>query len=52
MIITKEHQEAMVRNYQKTGKTTSEVCAFIDGLSEALNFISKKAINEQLQRPL
>lgn len=46
MIITKEHQEAMVHNYQKTGKTAAEVCAFIDGLSEMLNLVTKKSIDE------
>ncbi len=46
MIITKEHQEAMVRNYKKTGKTADEVCGFIDGLSEMVNFITRKSIKE------
>ena len=46
MIITKEHQEAMVSNYQKTGKTTAEVCAFIDGLSEMVNFVTRKSLED------
>lgn len=42
MIITKEHQEAMVENYKKTGKNRDEVCSYIDGLSDMLNFIYKQ----------
>tara|TARA_R110002049_G_scaffold199037_1_gene369073 strand:+ start:10299 stop:10454 length:156 start_codon:yes stop_codon:yes gene_type:complete len=46
MIITKEHQEAMVRNYAKQGKSKDEVIGFIDGLSEMVNFVTKKSIDE------
>ena len=46
MIITKEHQEAMVENYKKRGKNTDEVCAYIDGISEMLQLIYEKWIKE------
>lgn len=46
MLITKEHQEAMVENYKKLGKNTDEVCAYIDGLSEMLELVLKKSIEE------
>ena len=46
MIITKEHQEAMVENYKKRGRNTDEVCAYIDGISEMLQLIYEKRIEE------
>ena len=46
MIVTKEHQEAMVENYKKRGKTPSEVCAYIDGISDMLTFVFEKSIKE------
>ena len=42
MIVTKEHQEAMVENYMKAGHTTDETLGFIDGLNAALDFIFYK----------
>jgi hypothetical protein len=42
MIITKEHQEAMLTNYIKKGKTTDEVLGFYDGMTEMLEFIERK----------
>lgn len=44
MIFTKEHQEAMVRNYAKKGKSNDEVLGYIHGLSDAIDFIIKKEI--------
>jgi len=42
MIITKEHQEAMILSYQKKGHNTiNEVLAFIDGMNEMFELISK-----------
>ena len=46
MIITKEHQEAMVENFKKRGKTTDEVIAYIDGISEMLQLVYEKSIKE------
>lgn len=46
MIITKEHQEAMVRNYAKQGKSSEQVIGFIDGLYEMVNLVTKKSIDE------
>ena len=49
MIVTKEHQEAMIEIYKKQGRTKDEICGYIDGMSDMLNYISKKmneGINE------
>ena len=46
MIVTKEHQEAMVENYKKRGKTPDEVCAYIDGISDMLTFVCEKSIKK------
>jgi len=43
MIITKEHQEAMVLSYQKKGHNTiNEVLAFIDGMNAMFELVNKK----------
>jgi len=42
MIITKEHQQALVVKYIKEKHTTDECIGFIDGLNTALEFVQKK----------
>jgi len=44
MIITKEHQEAIVNNYRKEGHNEFECMGFVDGLNkmfELVNSITK-----------
>jgi len=41
MIITKEHQEAMVLNYVKEGHNSDECMGFIDGMNEMFELINK-----------
>lgn len=42
MIVTKEHQEAMIEIYRKQGRTKDEMCGYIDGIYDMLNYISEK----------
>ena len=44
MIITKEHQEALVSNYVKEGHSTDECIGFIDGLNKALEQVKNLSI--------
>jgi hypothetical protein len=41
MIITKEHQEAMVLNYSKKGNNFDKCEAFTDGLIAMLDYVIK-----------
>ena len=40
MIITKEHQEAMVNNYRKEGHNEFECMGFIDGMNKMFELIT------------
>jgi len=42
MIITKEHQEAMVLNYENKGHNIDECLGFIDGMKEMFELVNKK----------
>ena len=42
MIITKEHQEAMVNNYRKEGRNEFECMGFIDGMNKMFELVDKK----------
>lgn len=46
MIITKEHQEAMIANYEKQGRNTFEVMGFVEGMEAMFNLVNKKLTNE------
>jgi hypothetical protein len=43
MLITKEHQEAIISNYIKSGKSQDECLAFIEGFEKAMSLINKKS---------
>jgi len=42
MIITKEHQEAMVINYKKEGHNFDRCVGFVDGMSKIFELMAKK----------
>jgi hypothetical protein len=44
MIVTKEHQEALVTKYHSEGHSHSECMSFIDGLNKAWELISKTGL--------
>ena len=44
MIVTKEHQEALVSNYVKEKHNTDECIGFIDGLNAALELVKNLTI--------
>lgn len=41
MILTKEHQEAMVANYAKYGASTESITGFIDGMNAIVELLNK-----------
>ena len=45
MIITKEHQEAMVNNYRKQGHNEYECMGFVDGMNAMFELIDNKLTN-------
>jgi hypothetical protein len=47
MLITKEHQEALIENYRKKGRNEFECMGFVEGLNEMLNLIDKKIKQKQ-----
>jgi hypothetical protein len=52
MIITKEHQEALIENYRKKGRNEFECMGFVEGLNEMLNLIDKKIKQKQNESTL
>ena len=42
MIITKEHQEAMVNNYRQEGHNEFECMGFADGLNKMFEYMAEK----------
>ena len=42
MIITKEHQQAMVNNYRKEGHNEFECMGFVDGMNKMFDLIKSK----------
>ena len=44
MIVTKEHQEALVSNYVKEKHNADECLGFIDGLNKALELVKNLTI--------
>jgi hypothetical protein len=41
MIVTKEHQEQLIENYKKEGKTFNEVTSFIAGMDAMFKYIKE-----------
>jgi hypothetical protein len=41
MLVTKEHQEALVAKYVKDGHTTDECLGFVDGINAILEMVGK-----------
>jgi hypothetical protein len=52
MIITKEHQEALVNKYIKEKHNSDECIGFIDGLNAILKFIENNSFNEPTMQEL
>ncbi len=51
MLITKEHQEALIENYRKKGRNEFECMGFVEGLNEMLNLIDKKIKQKKMKIP-
>ena len=45
MIVTKEHQEALLNKYATDGHNTDECIGFIDGLNAALELVKNSTIS-------
>lgn len=47
MILTKEHQEAMIENYKKDNHSLDEVIGFIDGMNAIILLVIKNQVIEE-----
>lgn len=50
MIITKEEQEALLKNYKNAGHSTDECLGFIDGMKAMLNLIYNKSFTSNQKK--